>query len=121
MARQRLDQPYEVLAHQGLAPGEPHFAHALGDEGGCQPVDLLKREQILARQKRRGLRHAINAAEIAAVGDRDSQIGDAPAERVDHRLHRLQHRSGLVLGRQLGLAAIELAAFYHALPESRIL
>ena len=37
-----------------------------------------------ARQEGHGLGHAIDAAEVAAVGDRDPQIGDAPAERVDH-------------------------------------
>ena len=35
------------------------------------------------RQKRHVFRHAIDAAEIAPVGDRDAQIGNDPAERVD--------------------------------------
>ena len=103
MARQRLDQPHQVLAHERLAAGEPDFAHALGDEGGGQPVDLLERKQILPRQERHGLGHAIDAAEIAAVGDRDAQIGDAPAERVNHGLRRRRHHSSASSGGGLAL------------------
>ena len=56
-------------------------------------LTLVEREQILARQERHGLGHAIDATEIAAVGDRDPQIGDTPAEGVDHGLAR--HASSL--------------------------
>ena len=33
------------------------------------------------------LRHAVDAAEVAAVGDRDAQVAQRPAERVEH-VHR---------------------------------
>ena len=36
------------------------------------------------RQERHVLRHAIDAAEVAAIGDRNPQIGDVPPERIDH-------------------------------------
>ena len=51
----------------------------------AEPVELLERQQILLGQERHVLRHAIDAAEIAAVRDRDPQIGDRAAERVDER------------------------------------
>src|SRR6185437_11287711 len=34
--------------------------------------------------ERHVLGHAVDAAEVAAVGDRDAQIADMPAERIDH-------------------------------------
>src|SRR5262249_24595589 len=94
MPGQRLDQPQEILTHQRLAASESHFANALLDTCARQPIDLLKREQVLARQKRSELRHAIGTAEIATVGDRDAQIGDAPAKRIDQRLRWRPHSIG---------------------------
>jgi hypothetical protein len=86
MPGEPLEQPHDVPPHQRFAAGQPELAHALGDKGGCQPVDLLERQDVLARQEGHGLGHAIDAAEVAAVGDRDPQIGDVPAEGVDHGL-----------------------------------
>ena len=40
-------------------------------------------EQIGLRQERHVLRHAIDAAEVAAVGHRNAQIRDRAPERVD--------------------------------------
>ena len=40
-------------------------------------------EHVALRQEVHPLRHAIDAAEIAAIGDRDAQIGDRAAERVE--------------------------------------
>ena len=70
----------------GSPPVSLQLAHAARDEGARQPVDLLEAQQILARQEGHGLGHAIDAAEVAAVGDRDAQIGDMPAEGVDQGL-----------------------------------
>ena len=85
MARQRGDERHDAAAHQRLAAGEAQFAHAARDEGRAQPVELLQREHIGLRQKGHVFRHAIDAAEIAAVGHRDAQIGDGAAERIDQR------------------------------------
>ena len=93
MARQRADQRHDVLADQRLAAGEPELAHAAGDEGRAEPVELLERQHVLLRQEGHVLRHAIDAAEVAAVGHRHAQIGDRPAERVDQRL-RMGRRRG---------------------------
>src|SRR5262249_19225651 len=72
-----------------FAAGEPQLRDALGDEGAAQPVEFLEREQVALGQERHVLGHAVDAAEIAAVRDRDAQVGDAAPERVDQRrLHR---------------------------------
>ena len=51
-------------------------------------VDLLEGQHLVARQEREVapedlLRHAVGAAEVAPVGDRDPQVVDAPPEPVD--------------------------------------
>jgi hypothetical protein len=78
------EQLHDVLAHQRLAAGEADLANALLDENGAQPVKLLKRQQILLGQEGHVFRHAVGAAEIAAVGDRNPQIAHGSPERVDH-------------------------------------
>ena len=48
--------------------------------------DLFVAEDLVAPQPRQPpFRHAIDAAQIALVGDRNAQIGDRPAEAVDQR------------------------------------
>ncbi len=89
MARQLAHQMHDVLAHQRLAAGQPELAHALLDEDRAEPVELFQRQQILLRQEGHILGHAIGAAEIAAVGDRDAQIADCATEGVDH-VHELR-------------------------------
>lgn len=41
--------------------------------------------------------HAIGAAEVAAIRDRDTQISDCAAERIDHRSRRAVEGSGVRL------------------------
>ena len=85
MARERAHQGHDAAPHQRLAAGEAQLAHAARDERAAQPVEFLEREQVLLRQERHVLRHAVDAAEIAAVGHRDAQIGDRAPERIDQR------------------------------------
>ena len=47
--------------------------------------DFLEAQHILACQENHLLGHAVATAKVAAVGDRDSNIADPPAEAVDHR------------------------------------
>src|SRR6476660_1714544 len=63
-------------------------AHAFGDEHRAEPVKLLEREQVRLRQEGHVLRHAVDAAEVAAVGDRNPDIGHVWGEGVDHRPDR---------------------------------
>jgi len=54
----------------GSPPVSRELAHALGDEGRAQPVELFERQQVGLGQEGHVLRHAVDAAEIAAVGHR---------------------------------------------------
>ena len=69
----------------GSPPVSLQLAHAARHEGRAQPVELLQAEHVLLGQEGHVLGHAVDAAEIAAVGHRDAQIGDLPAEPVDQR------------------------------------
>jgi len=77
----------EVLAQEGLAAGQADFLDAMVLEDTRQPCDLLEAQQFALREKRvvgaeHIARHAVDAPEIAAVGDRDAQVVQAAAERV---------------------------------------
>ena len=85
MARERLHERHDAAPHQRLAAGEPQLAHAARNERAAQPVEFLQRQQVGLRQERHVFRHAVDAAEIAAVGHRHAQIGDRPLERIDQR------------------------------------
>ena len=89
MARQRAHQRHHVAPDQRFAAGEADLAHALGDEGRAQPVEFFQRQEIGFRQKSHVLGHAIETAQIAAIGHRHAQIPDGPAERIDHRTEQL--------------------------------
>ena len=71
---QHLYQAVEVLAKERLAAGEPHAVDAEVGEDSDEARQFFKGEQFLARQPDVILfRHAVDAAQIAAVGDRDAQ------------------------------------------------
>src|SRR5690606_37899787 len=82
--RQLAHEMHDVLAHQRLAACQPQLPHTLFDENRTQPVELFEAQQILLWQECHVFRHAVHAAEIAAVGDRHAQIGDGTPEGVDH-------------------------------------
>ena len=86
--RETLDQLLDAASQQRLAAGQAYLPHAEPDKLPRQPLDLLEGEQFGARQERMVLvehraRHAIGAAQIAAVGDRDAQIAQRPRHGVD--------------------------------------
>ncbi len=97
MPRQRAHQRHHVAPDQRFAAGEADFSHALGDEGRAQPVELFQRQQIRLGQECHVLGHAVEAAQIAAIGDRHAQVPDGATKRVDHRteqqIGRTQRRS----------------------------
>ena len=83
-----LDQHLEVAAQERLAAGDPDLLDAVGDEGAREPLDLLEGEQLLAVHEAVAaaedlLRHAVDAAEVAAVRDRDAQVAERPAQGVE--------------------------------------
>ena len=91
--RQLPDQRLDALAQQRLAAREAQLVHAVGDEQPRQPGDLLEAQQRAVRQVLVGvvedlLRHAVAAAEVAAIRHADAQIAQRPAARIQQRAGR---------------------------------
>src|SRR5262249_11936781 len=85
------DQPLQVTAEEGLAARDAQLANARVDEDAGDTCDLLEREQLAPVEEAVVaavdlLRHAVDAAEIAAVGDRDAKVAQRPSEGVE-RVH----------------------------------
>ena len=87
---------FDSLSHERLAPGEPDSADAtLINQDPGHPDDLFEGEHVVARQPRQaGGRHAIDAAEIAAVRHRDAQIVNAPATLISRERSRIVREVG---------------------------
>ena len=84
---EQLDEVLDVAANQGLAACDAHRADAEAGEDADDARELLEREQLAALEERVVaaedlLRHAVDAAEVAAVGDRDPQVAQRPPESV---------------------------------------
>src|SRR5690606_20684259 len=98
-----LDQLVDILAQQRLAAGDAQLAYASCGEDACHAFDLLETEQIGTRQEGVVLvehlaRHAVGAAEVAAVGDRDAQVAHLPPARIGQRAGRRNVADGLGQG-----------------------
>ena len=82
-------QPREVAAHERLAAGQPHVADAHRRQHAHDPRDLLEAQDLVALEPRQPLgRHAVLAAEVAAVGDRDAHVADQSSMPILQRLDR---------------------------------
>ena len=68
---------------------EPDLVHPRGHEEARQAQDLLRSEQLAAWRQLHALGwHAVLAAQIAALGQRDAEVGMPPPKRVhQHRVH----------------------------------
>ena len=77
------DEVADPAPHQRLAAGQPDPRHAARDEDVGELHQLLQRQHVAFGRKLHLLRHAIAAAQVAAVGHRQADIGDPPAVRVD--------------------------------------
>ena len=86
VARERRKERHHAAPYQRLTAGEPKLADAARDEYAAEAVEFFQGEQVGLRQKRHVFRHAVDAAEVAAVCHRDAQIADLAAERVDERI-----------------------------------
>ena len=89
--REHLDERFDVAPQQRLAAGEPVFFDAELREDRRQPRDFLVTHQLLAAEELEVAavnlaRHAVRAAEIAAVGNRDPQVTQRTAEGVEGHL-----------------------------------
>ena len=82
--------------HQWFAPSQPHLIDPQRHRHAGDPLDFLERQQIRSRQEPYVLRHAVDAADIAAVGDADPQVVVRPSPRVDELIESSCHRLILV-------------------------
>ena len=87
-SRQPGDQELEVAPEKRLAARDAELLHAEVDEHARDALDLLERQELATRQEavlvaEDLLRHAVDAAEVAAVRDRDPQVANRPAEGVE--------------------------------------
>src|SRR5204863_3063099 len=92
------DEPLELTAHKRLSARDADLLRAGGDERARDAGDLLEAEQLAAVEEAVVmpvdlLGHAVHAAEVAAVGDRDPQVAERPAQGVEsvHTGNRIAH------------------------------
>ena len=80
------DVVFDAFANQRLTAGDADFADAERDEDAREPIEFRPGENlvVIAVVFRIG-GTAVDAAKIAAVGDRDAQVGDLAAEFVVER------------------------------------
>jgi hypothetical protein len=95
MAVELRDEVGQVAPQQRLTPGQADLAHAEADEDRDEPRELLERQQFSALEEREVLtedlaRHAVAAAEVAAVGDRDTQVTQRTAEQIAQSVLRAE-------------------------------
>ena len=92
IAAQHRDQLRKLAADERLAAGEAHVRDAHRHEQAHEPLDLLEGEDLGPVEPRQALGgHAVLAAEVAAVGDRDPQVADQAAVAVAQRLRPRCH------------------------------
>ena len=87
----RSTRRLELLPEQRLAAREADLLDAERGERARDALELLEGEELLAVHEavvvaEDRLRHAVRAAEVAAVGDRDPQVADRSAQGVE-RVH----------------------------------
>ena len=71
-----------------LAAGQADAADAARDEPRRQLAHLLDAEHRRFGQENHVFRHAVTAAQVAAVGNRQAQVADPPAKSVDQGCRR---------------------------------
>ncbi|MDT4864251.1 hypothetical protein FQZ97_990040 [compost metagenome] len=104
---QSRQQRGHALAHQRLAAGDADALYTQADERVSHRVELFQAEHLVAWEELHVLAHAIGAAEIATIGDRQAQVGDASAEGID-QLGICHGDDLVVLGRnRIGKVAYE--------------
>ena len=105
----------EVPPHERLASGQPDVVDAHRGQQRDHSGDLLEAEDLLAFEPRQALgRHAVLAAEVAAVRDRDANVADKSAVAVAEGLER-HHGEGYPPPRlRLRTGAIGAASGYSS-------
>ena len=98
-AVEHADQRLDVAPQERLAAGHAELLDAAADEDPRHPRDLLERQQLGAVEELVAVpehlaRHAVGAAEVAAIGDRDPQIPERPCESVADGVHLYSKGTG---------------------------
>ena len=88
VTRQRTEKRHHIAPHQRLAAGKPQLARSQPDERRAQAIEFLERQDVPFGQEVHVLGHAVDAAEIAAVGHGDAHVGDRATEGIDERSRR---------------------------------
>ena len=73
----------QARAQRRLAAGEADFAAAQLPEEGDEPAVLVVGQQFLSRAKGHVLRHAVDTAEVAGIGERDAEVVDVAVVTVE--------------------------------------
>ena len=87
--REHRHELRQVPPDEGLASRQADPVDAQVREDSDEPGDLLEVEDVLPRQP--GvvlLRHAVSAAQVAPVGDREAQVPERAPEGVQQRHER---------------------------------
>ena len=90
-ARRACDERREFAPQQRLAAGEPHLFHARARRrcAASRAISSKVRSSSFGRKSwpwpKTSLRHAVAAAEVAAVRDRDAQIAERTSKRIVKR------------------------------------
>ena len=109
----------QVASQKRLAAGQPDLVHPEGREDVDERLDLLEVQDVLARQPHVvRLRHAVAAAQVAPVGDREPEVPQRALMPVEDHWFimtrgpdcRLRARHGLdrptnAAGRAAGMAS----------------
>src|SRR5688572_329386 len=103
--REHLDETLDVATDERLATGETDLLHAEADEDADETLDLLERQDLGPREELEILaedllRHAIDAAEIAPVGDADAQIAQRTLEGVERLPHYWKYEAARARNRE---------------------
>ena len=83
MAASMAHEARQIAAHQRFAAGQANLVDAQRRGDLHEMRDLLEGEQLGAVHEDHFFRHAVGAAQIAAIGDADAQVVVAASERID--------------------------------------
>ena len=83
MGRQSPEQIDYALTHQRLTASDADLGYSATYERVSQTVKFIERQKIAARQKGHPVGHAVDAAQITAIGHRKPQISHLPPKQID--------------------------------------
>ena len=95
----------DALSHQGLAAADADFVDAEFGEGAGDGVKFLQREDFAFGEEAHVDGHAVGASEVAAVGDGEADVCDAPSVSVDEGAFGLDGVGAGCAGAEGGFAA----------------